>query len=200
MKILRSLPPGVGGPRLVRRTSRRAFTLIEILVVIGIVALLAGLVVYLLPGITEKRVRGRVTAELEALKTIIGQYKEKTGFYPPDNSNNVALPPLFYELKAVEPLGPQERIELNIGGIANAGGEGSTKTDFFPSLKPSGTNSITTNGAVLWMLVVPYKGPGGDINPWHYNSSNPQHNIDGYDLWAEVVIGDKTIVIGNWKE
>jgi hypothetical protein len=52
----------------------------------------------------------------------------------------------------------------------------------------------------LTNLVVPYKGPNGDYNPWRYVSSNALHNPEGFDLWAEVVVGGKTIVIGNWKE
>jgi hypothetical protein len=48
-------------------------------------------------------------------------------------------------------------------------------------------------------LIVPYKGPHGEPNLWHYNSSRPKYNSDSYDLWADVVVGGKTITIGNWK-
>ena len=46
-------------------------------------------------------------------------------------------------------------------------------------------------------------GPGVDqrwVNPWRYVSSNPTNNPGEFDLWAEIVIGDEIVVIGNWEE
>jgi len=42
--------------------------------------------------------------------------------------------------------------------------------------------------------------PGSDVNPWKYVSSNPTNNPGEFDLWAEIVIGDEIVVIGNWEE
>ena len=56
------------------------------------------------------------------------------------------------------------------------------------------------------VLIVPVPGPDDvkvgekKINTWRYNSLSPTHNPDFYDLWAEIVIGGKTNIIGNWKE
>ena len=55
----------------------RAFTVIELLVVIAIILILAGMVVHLLPGITEKKVRARVGIQLSALELAINAYKAK---------------------------------------------------------------------------------------------------------------------------
>ena len=39
------------------------------------------------------------------------------------------------------------------------------------------------------------------IYPWFYDSSSTnRHNKASFDLWAEMVIGSKTNIIGNWKE
>lgn len=38
------------------------------------------------------------------------------------------------------------------------------------------------------------------VNPWQYVSSNPTNNPGEFDLWAEIVIGDEIVVIGNWEE
>lgn len=38
------------------------------------------------------------------------------------------------------------------------------------------------------------------INPWHYNTTNPTNNPGEFDLWADIVVGDDFITIGNWKE
>ena len=49
----------------------------------------------------------------------------------------------------------------------------------------------------------PFNGMAGpnvkQINPWRYVVSNPSNNPKTYDLWAEVLIGDNTYIIGNWK-
>jgi prepilin-type N-terminal cleavage/methylation domain-containing protein len=70
--------PGVG-PRLA------AFTLIELLTVIAIIGLLAGLII---GGAGLAKVKGaeaRIRGELERLVTAIEDFKAKYGFYPPDN-------------------------------------------------------------------------------------------------------------------
>lgn len=65
-----------------------------------------------------------------------------------------------------------------------------------------------SNGAPnLRILAVPVPGPftiGGannaKINPWFYDaSSTNRHNKNTFDLWAEIEVGGKTQVIGNWK-
>lgn len=85
----------------------RAFSLIELLVVISIIAVLAGLVVGVAPVAGKRMREARIRAELAALVTAIESYKAKYGVYPPDNYNpttrttNPVLNPLFYELTGV---------------------------------------------------------------------------------------------------
>jgi prepilin-type N-terminal cleavage/methylation domain-containing protein len=65
------------------------------------------------------------------------------------------------------------------------------------------------------LLTVPVKGatnytehvtgnPNGvkaTVNPWHYDASTSNRvNRASFDLWAEVVIGKRTNIIGNWKQ
>jgi prepilin-type N-terminal cleavage/methylation domain-containing protein len=38
------------------------------------------------------------------------------------------------------------------------------------------------------------------VNPWRYVSTHPTNNPEGFDLWAEFVVGNQWRVIGNWKE
>jgi prepilin-type N-terminal cleavage/methylation domain-containing protein len=41
---------------------------------------------------------------------------------------------------------------------------------------------------------------GAKLNPWRYNSSSPRYNTKSYDLWIDVMAGDKTNRICNWSE
>ena len=80
------------------RRNEKAFTLIELLVVIAIIGLLAGLVVAIGgPALRNARLK-RASVELKSLETIIEEYKQKKGFYPPDNPKSSDTNQLFYEL------------------------------------------------------------------------------------------------------
>ncbi len=68
--------------------ARAAFTLIELLTVIGIIGLLAALVLTGQAIAKAKMTLSRSQAERDALVTAIERYKKDKGYYPPDNSLN----------------------------------------------------------------------------------------------------------------
>jgi prepilin-type N-terminal cleavage/methylation domain-containing protein len=176
-----------------------AFTLIEMLMVIGIIALLAALLVGATSHLGETKARSLVKTELENVKTAIEAYHKKYGFYPQGNPGNPAKPPLYYELTGTQLTPPVANGQFGVKGIVNeVGREGE---NFFKNLGVEGKSYRDIdppNG--VFVLTVPYKGPDGDINPWRYVSKNPTNNTETYDLWAEIQVGNKKIVIGNWKE
>lgn len=86
-----------------------AFTLVELLVVISVIALLASLILGVGGVASRKSKEIRVQAELNRLVTLIENYKSKIGAYPPSNEGFLApnrsggqRPPhpsqLYYEL------------------------------------------------------------------------------------------------------
>ncbi len=74
-------------PARVAPTTRSAFTLVEMLVVIGIIGILSAI---LIPAVTNAVRRARVTnlrLEVTSLEQAVEQYQQKYGDYPPDFSS-----------------------------------------------------------------------------------------------------------------
>ena len=203
-----------------------AFTLIEMMVVVGVIGLLAGMMIAAMPALTDRKIRKRIEVELAGLETAIQSYKADKGYFPPDNTNNVAQPPLYYELTGMlipdpnnvsyssivqpepSPLTPaQIKGAFYMDGFLNSATEKNEVKNYYRTLKPTAYKEVAVGAAGNFkFLMVPYRGPGttldpkGDFNTWRYNKSNPTNHPNEYDLWAEVVIRGKTNLIGNWKE
>src|SRR3954466_1699 len=101
---------GIAGSKGIRqrggtRGGQQAFTLIELLTVIAIIALLAGLVLGTAGLATRKSRAARMQGEHGRLVTAIDTYKTDLGNYPPDNADTTleryeraGRNSLFYEL------------------------------------------------------------------------------------------------------
>jgi prepilin-type N-terminal cleavage/methylation domain-containing protein len=66
------------------RPARRAFTLVELLVVITIIAILIGLLIVTLGPIIVRSSDFRLQSEIEQLAAACEKFKDEFGFYPPD--------------------------------------------------------------------------------------------------------------------
>ncbi|MEO6035006.1 MAG: type II secretion system protein [Verrucomicrobiota bacterium] len=195
-----------------------AFTLIELLVVIAIIGILAALITNLSKSAADKRKLARVRVELAELETVIESYEKKMGSFPPDNGNLIndsvdrpssATNQLFYELAGAT-INDLQTIYTSFQGITISKGDvqnyfkrdgiaNSQGNQPFFSPKPNRHKPIP--GGSVEVLVVPVEFLQGQINPWHYDaSSTNRHNPDSYDLWAQILIGGQTNIIGNWKE
>lgn len=201
-----------------RAIRARAFTLMEMLMVIAIIAIVASLVVGLASVAGSKKKIARTEAELQNLVTLIESYKAKVGVYPPDNPNNMwGTNTLLYELAgAVRTNAPGVRYDTPFGnvqmsvlqssfgvaGIINARDAGGSPEDnsmvpLLKNLKPDQVGSVVADSL---SLVVPIDGPNGRPNPWRYRSgTNALHNPESFDLWAEIIAGGRTNIVGNWK-
>ncbi len=111
------------------------------------------------------------------------------------------------------PQTPQNRVfeAFFIGGFANSNPE--TVRNFFPEMKGSQHRTVQKFPGPpiinIQLLTVPIPGPTDfptfdedpkPLNTWRYVSTHPTNNPASYDLWADVIIGQKTNTIGNWKE
>ena len=187
-------------PSALRGRGPLGFTLIELMVVIAIIAILAGFIVALTGPAGEAKVRSRVTTEMNGIKSAIEAYYKKYGFYPPDNPADPAKSPLYYELTGNDPAAG-DLPGLGVLGIANGDKDDKGKRiNFFQNLKPAGYAQVGTT----YLLAVPYGSSPGAPNVWKYRSTKPKnttdilHNTETFDLWADVVVGGKKYTISNW--
>jgi prepilin-type N-terminal cleavage/methylation domain-containing protein len=67
---------------------RRAFTLIELIVVVAIIIVLAGLVLSTVGYVQKKGARSRAETEISAMSAACESYKADNGIYPRDNTTN----------------------------------------------------------------------------------------------------------------
>jgi prepilin-type N-terminal cleavage/methylation domain-containing protein len=102
-----------------------AFTLIELLIVISIIAILAAMVIPITGVVKQRRTRAAIRAEVEKVASAIDAYKAKHGHYPPDNPCNVNVNPLYFELMGV-------RAESD--GFVTLDGGASIKNTEFPTV------------------------------------------------------------------
>jgi len=203
-----------------RTHGRFGFTLIELLMVITIIGLLASLIGWGLSRASITKNRKRVEGELAGITLAIDGFHKKHGFYPAGNATllsgnvvNTGTNQLLYELTGVgankaggmftnvfgETISTAEvRSTFGVDGFVNAGTTRDEYPNFLSDLKPD--EHATIPGTSVRVLVVPVKGPGGVFNPWHYNSTSPEHNPESYDLWADIVVGGGMMRIGNWKD
>src|SRR5882762_5113757 len=69
-----------------------AFTIIELLVVISIIIILAGLILSTVGYVQKKGARSRAEAEIAAISAALESYKADNGIYPQNSDTNVLDP------------------------------------------------------------------------------------------------------------
>jgi prepilin-type N-terminal cleavage/methylation domain-containing protein len=207
----------------------RGFTLVELLIVIAIIAILAGMLLPAGVGIMRKAAKARARTELMKVGLAIDAYKSKLGFYPPGNVNTnlAATNQLYFELVGSRPAtvagqpgfvtldGSAGATTNQLGtlfgtpGIVNASSaaaadDASTAQQFLRDIKPAQYGEIVAGVRVLGVMVdgpVQFPSSGGNfISPIRYNPTNPDHNVNSYDLWVDVTVGGKVWRISNWSQ
>jgi prepilin-type N-terminal cleavage/methylation domain-containing protein len=209
-----------------RRTPTGAFTLIELLVVIGIIGILTALILGISGVANSKMRRAKAEAERDALVTAIQSYKNKKGYYPPDNTKSTIMSPLFYELTGTVVLGGAYKSPVSgeilstnamgtifsVQGFFNSSADPTEVQNFLPTTaKSSRTASfvIPSTTTTYTLFCISVKGPPQtntidgkifELNVWNYVSTNPTNNPGSYDLWMDVLYGGHTNRISNWSK
>ena len=179
----------------------RAFTLVELLVVISIIGVLAGFTIPVLKSAKAAQYKKVARGELEFIATALENYKAKYGAYPPGNKNSSLLPQLYYELSGTYTnagnfitLDGSSTIPIasvvaayGVGGFVNYGsanqnnnGDDDVKVakNFLAGLSSAQIRTLVTN--VSWGFSIPTTiiatsvgGPDDSYKPLNASGLNP---------------------------
>ena len=160
-----------------------SFTLVEMLTVIAIIAILAGLTLSAFSGVMKTAARSRSRAEIQAISTALESYNSDNGAYPAiatfsdtnayasANSSSSGGP---YQLSS-------QQLYENLTGLTNFGDvpQAGTK-DYMTSLKSNQLGNNSAGGVVY------IKDPFGNSYGYFSGSagSTPVNGTNQFDLWS----------------
>ncbi len=230
MKIANTIST-VGRPPSLRSygAARRAFTLVEMLVVIAVIATLAAMIFPAFGALKRKATIQKAQTELKLVASAITDYKHQYGHYPPDNPWNPITNGLYFELLGTVQTGVNPNFIFETkngdakipaasvsgtfgqGGFVNCtkgGGDDNAQAakKFLVELKPAQYGEIAPG---IRLLACSVKWPDNNsspiltspgLNPWRYVSSNPTNNSGEFDLWVDILVGNQTNRISNWSD
>jgi len=162
----------------------RGFTIVEMLVVMSIILVLAGLILATSSYVHNKGARSRTEAEIAAMSAALENYKADNGDYPSYPSLDPKTPVNFIQYQAASLL-----LYKSLSGDSNATGQANTTT--YLAFK---NNQLQTsaNGAVDYI-----KDPFG--NSYGYSTAHSYNPT--FDLWSTAGTTNSTSQaawIKNW--
>jgi len=175
------------------RSPLPAFTLVEMLIVIAIIGILAGLIFTGTKAANRQKILSKARAELASAESAIINYQTKFGHYPPDNPDSPWRNQLYFELLGVNLSGPNfvtldgtaqipaasvsALIGPKVSGFVNlttgSGDEGHPAIAFLKGLKPGQSATIAPPGTPPGLTILACSVP------WPANLVSVTGNNDG---------------------
>ncbi len=174
--------------RQTRRPRPTSFTLVEMLTVIAIIAILAGLILYAASGVMRQAARSRARSEIAGLSAAMEAYKSDNGTYPTFPSGQSSLFTGTTNSYATSPASPggayensSELLYQSLSGMTNV-----TDTplpgsrSYFPFKKTQLAVDSSGSGNLYYI-----KDPFGNSYGYYSGTAFPPVNgTNAFDLWS----------------
>jgi type II secretory pathway pseudopilin PulG len=159
-----------------------AFTVLELLVVITIIVILAGLILATTGYVQKKGARSRAESEIAALSAALESYKADNGIYPRDTTNNTtdnldaraSGNPTSYQAASLF-------LYNSLFGATNGSRTPASGARSYFTFKPNMLSPVDQSQSVQYI-----RDPFG--NSYGYSTANQANSSKGYnptyDLWS----------------
>jgi general secretion pathway protein G len=177
-------------------TGAAAFTIVELLIVMAIIIVLAGLIIGTSGYVQKKGARSRAEAEIAAMSAALESYKADNGIYPRDSSTDglnarTATSAADYASASLFLYRSLSGREANGTPITGAKSYFSFKPQMISGPRDASGNVSTATGV---------RDPFG--NHYGYSTANQANAASGYnptfDLWSTANSSNPAEWIRNW--
>lgn len=155
-----------------KRSTSPSFTLIELMMVVAIIGLLAGILLAAAGGVRNQAARSQAKTEIAALETALGRFQLDNGYYPDSTSAN----PTQNQSPTIYQAGSQA-LFTNLMG-----------RDRFSNAPSAGLKAYMDPKA---SMVFTKGSPNYFVDPWGYaygynwtNTTGSQFTKSAPDLWS----------------
>jgi prepilin-type N-terminal cleavage/methylation domain-containing protein len=183
--------------------SRRAFTLIELLIVMAIIIVLAGLILATAGYVQKKGQRSRAEAEIAAFSAALENYKADNGVYPSTPETNALLANKMGDPTAATYQNASLAVYKLISGDADNSADRSAESKSYFTFKPNQLSPTDQTQKVLFI-----RDPFGNSYGYSTVKASGPSGSDGYnptfDLWSTAGVisaanpPDQSQWIKNW--
>jgi type II secretory pathway pseudopilin PulG len=182
---------------LPRSTDCIAFTIIEVIIVMAIILVLAGLILATSGYVQNKGRRSRAEAEIAAISAALENYKADNGIYPNGTDTNVLKPNSMGDPNAPAYLAASLALYKVISGDADNSTDRSAELKAYFNFKPNQLNPAAQDQAVTFI-----RDPFGYSYGYSTVRASVPSGADGYnptfDLWSTANETDSARWIKNW--
>ncbi len=171
---------------VIRHSSFRAagaFTLIELLIVMAIIIVLAGLILATANYVQKKGYRSRAEAEIAAISAALENYKADNGVYPSTAETNALMPNKMGDPNAADYIKASLALYKLISGDADNSNDRSAELKSYFTFKPNQLSPTLQTQAVTYI-----RDPFGNSYGYSTVKASAPTGSDGYnptfDLWS----------------